>query len=81
MATSLSTVDDLRATTMCVLGATRERIMLRCMSLHVLRFLGRLHDEAIHAQQQEASEKRQGTKSRYAAPGYRDLCRPPNYPE
>jgi hypothetical protein len=30
----------------------------------MLRFLGRLHDEAIHVHQQEASEKRQGTKSR-----------------
>jgi hypothetical protein len=29
-----------------------------------LRFLGRLHDDPIHAHQQEASEKRQGTKSR-----------------
>ena len=38
----------------------------------VLRFLGRLHDDAIHAQQQAASEKRQGTKSREV--GYR-RCR------
>jgi len=38
----------------------------------LLRFLGRLHDDAIHAQQQEASEKRQGTKSREV--GYR-RCR------
>src|SRR5262245_23771316 len=34
------------------------------MSLQLSRFLGRLHDDAIHAQQQEASKKRQGTKSR-----------------
>src|SRR5262250_1668115 len=32
--------------------------------LDVLRFLGRLHEDAIHARRQEASEKRQGTKSR-----------------
>jgi hypothetical protein len=38
--------------------------MLRCMSQVLLRFLGRLHEDAIHARQQEASEKRQGTKSR-----------------
>src|SRR5215470_19689637 len=34
------------------------------MSLQVLRFLGRLDENAIHARRQEASEKRQGTKSR-----------------
>src|SRR5262249_29632729 len=34
------------------------------MSLQLSRVLGRLHDDAIHAQQQEASKKRQGTKSR-----------------
>jgi hypothetical protein len=28
------------------------------------RFLGRLHDAAIHARRRQASEKRQGTKSR-----------------
>jgi hypothetical protein len=32
--------------------------------LIVLRFLGRLDEDVIHARQQEASEKRQGTKSR-----------------
>src|SRR5262249_18654929 len=32
--------------------------------LLMLRFLGRSLDDAIHAHQQEASEKRQGTKSR-----------------
>ena len=40
--------------------------------LLLLRFLGRLHDDAIRAQQQAASEKRQGTKSREV--GYR-RCR------
>ena len=43
-----------------------------CSGLLLLRFLGRLHDDAIHAQQQAASEKRQGTKSREV--GYR-RCR------
>jgi len=38
--------------------------MLHSMSLLLLRFLGRLHEDAIHAQQQEASEKHQGKKSR-----------------
>ena len=28
------------------------------------RFLGRLHDAAMHARRRQASEKRQGTKSR-----------------
>src|SRR5215471_10505633 len=32
--------------------------------LKLLRFLGRLDENAIHARRQEASEKRQGTKSR-----------------
>src|SRR5262245_35606033 len=35
--------------------------MLRAANVQVFR---RLHDKAIHAQQQQASEKRQGTKSR-----------------
>ena len=44
------------------------------------RFLGRLHHEAIHAPQRQASEKRQGTKSRagrggLAAALYGDLRR------
>jgi hypothetical protein len=32
--------------------------------LLVCRFLGRLHDVAIHVGRRQASEKRQGTKSR-----------------
>jgi hypothetical protein len=38
--------------------------LLRCMSQVLCRFLGRRHDEAIHALWRPASEKRQGTKSR-----------------
>jgi hypothetical protein len=38
--------------------------LLRCMSPFVCRFLGRLDDESIHVHRREASEKRQGTKSR-----------------
>jgi hypothetical protein len=33
------------------------------------RFLGRLHDVAIHVRRRQASEKRQGTKSRLAGSG------------
>ena len=33
------------------------------------RFLGRLHDAAIHARRRQASEKRQGTKSRLVGSG------------
>src|SRR5262249_3462651 len=36
----------------------------RCSRPLLLRFLGRLDEDANHARQQEASEKRQGTKSR-----------------
>jgi len=32
--------------------------------LSLCRFLGRLHDAAMHARRRQASEKRQGTKSR-----------------
>jgi len=44
----------------------------------VCRFLGRLHHKTIHAQLRQASEKRQGTKSRagrggFAAAIYGDL--------
>ena len=39
-------------------------ICCKCSGSFVLRFLGRPLDDAIHAHQQEASEKRQGTKSR-----------------
>src|SRR5215472_6418227 len=35
----------------------------------VCRFLGRLHDAAIHARRRQASEKRQGTKSRLVGGG------------
>ena len=44
-------------------------ILLRCMSPLVCRFLGRRHDEAIHALWRPASEKRQGTKSREVGGG------------
>ena len=33
------------------------------------RFLGRLHDVAIHVRRRQASEKRQGTKSRLVGSG------------
>jgi hypothetical protein len=33
------------------------------------RFLGRLHDVAIHVRRRQASEKRQGTKSRLVGRG------------
>ena len=33
------------------------------------RFLGRLHDTALHAHRRQASEKRQGTKSRLVGSG------------
>ena len=39
------------------------------MSLDLCRFLGRLHDAAIHARRRQASEKRQGTKSRLVGSG------------
>jgi hypothetical protein len=39
------------------------------MSLILCRFLGRRHDEAIHALWRPASEKRQGTKSREVGGG------------
>jgi len=42
------------------------RSWLRCTSQVLLRFLGRLDENAILARRQEASEKRQGTKSREA---------------
>jgi hypothetical protein len=35
----------------------------------VRRFLGRLHDAAIHARRRQAFEKRQGTKSRLVGSG------------
>ena len=50
-------VDRVTASSVHALYCTRSGPVL-------LRFLGRLHEEAIHARQQEASEKRQGTKSR-----------------
>jgi len=48
-------------------GAAEERRSRIVASAHcrfLLRFLGRLDENAIHARRQEASEKRQGTKSR-----------------
>ena len=59
-------------------GAANRR--KRPVSSHVQVF-GCLHDEAIHARQQQASEKRRGTKSRGAghfggsnlSAGYGDL--------
>jgi hypothetical protein len=42
--------------------------LLRRTSL-MCRFLGRLHDASIHARRREASEKRQGTKSRLVGAG------------
>src|SRR5215831_14731454 len=48
-------------------GAAEERRSRIVASAHcrfLLRFLGRLDENAIHAWRQEASEKRQGTKSR-----------------
>src|SRR5215468_163329 len=38
------------------------------------RFLGRLHDAAIHARRRQASEKRQGTKSRLVGRGGAASC-------
>jgi hypothetical protein len=47
--------------------------------LHLFRFIGRLHDEPLDALWRQASEKRQGTKSRsgwgFAAARYWDLRR------
>ena len=43
--------------------------LLHHMSLLLCRFLGRLHDAAIHAHRRQASEKRQGTKSRLVGSG------------
>src|SRR5438270_6668104 len=37
--------------------------------LFLCRFLGRLHDVAIHVRRRQASEKRQGTKSRLVGSG------------
>src|SRR5438067_12921131 len=37
--------------------------------LLMCRFLGRLHDVAIHVRRRQASEKRQGTKSRLVGSG------------
>ena len=45
-------------------ATTRVQTLLRRMGPVMCRFLGRLHDAAIHARRRQASEKRQGTKSR-----------------
>src|SRR5205814_6882542 len=42
---------------------SRQRFSALC------RFLGRLHDVAIHVRRRQASEKRQGTKSRLVGSG------------
>ena len=51
---------------------------MQCISPELCRFLGRRHDETLHALVQSASEKRQGTKSREVrhrrCSGLRDLA-------
>src|SRR2546423_15522120 len=44
-------------------AGTRAHVQVMC------RFLGRLHDVAIHVRRRQASEKRQGTKSRLVGSG------------
>jgi hypothetical protein len=48
----------------CKIIQNNEHFILRCTSRLVCRFLGRLLDKTIHALPRQASEKRQGTKSR-----------------
>src|SRR5215470_15882283 len=47
-----------------VCGGIRDMPVALTACPFLLRFLGRLDENAIHARRQEASEKRQGTKSR-----------------
>lgn len=51
------------ATVSCRVVYWRLALLLLC------RFLGRLHDVAIHVRRRQASEKRQGTKSRLVGSG------------
>src|SRR5262245_26884974 len=45
-------------------GSTRDMPNASPPCPLLCRFLGRLHDESLHTRRREASEKRQGTKSR-----------------
>jgi len=47
-----------------LLKSTTAVLPWRQEGVFMCRFLGRLHDAAIHARRRQASEKRQGTKSR-----------------
>src|SRR5437660_9750005 len=45
------------------------KLLALILRLVLCRFLGRLHDVAIHVRRRQASEKRQGTKSRLVGSG------------
>jgi len=48
----------------CFMTEPRPTFIAALQESAPVQVLGRLHDQAIHAHQRQASEKRQGTKSR-----------------